>query len=253
MTAACYLAELDDPRPGQVVPLTGVEARHAITVKRTRMGEQIMLTDGGGLGVLGEVSAIEAHTLWLRVGEVLTQPTCARRWVVVQGLAKGERSDIAVEALTEVGADEIIAWQASRAVVRWEKKADRGVAKWQATAREATKQSRRLRIPQVSYAATGAVAERMSRAALVLVAHESAAREIASVPVPAAGEIMIVIGPEGGISDAELVAFAPHSIPVRISDGVLRTSTAGAVALTQAKLLVDLAASDLQPWGGSGG
>lgn len=237
MSSACYLTDLGEPVIGQLIKLTGAEGRHAVTVKRTRVGERLILSDGAGQAVAGEVVEVEKQGLLLRVDEIFSEPDSPHRWVVVQALAKGDRSDIAVEVLTELGVDEIIAWQARRCVVRWEQKADTKVARWRGIARESTKQSRRLRIPEISYAATSEVCARMADAAAVLIAHESASRHIAEVTLPDSGEIIIVIGPEGGISEEELDAFAAHGTPVRISDGVLRSSTAGAVALGQAKLL----------------
>jgi 16S rRNA (uracil1498-N3)-methyltransferase len=158
--------------------------------------------------------------------------------VAVQGLAKGERSDIAIEALTELGVDELCAWQASRSVVRWDVKADKGLARWATKVAEATKQSRRFRVPQVGYLNTAEVVARLRGAALGLVLHESATTPLSAIDLPESGEIVFVIGPEGGITPEELAAFAEvGALPVSISDAVLRTSTAGVVALAQLQAL----------------
>ncbi|MGI3783868.1 MAG: 16S rRNA (uracil(1498)-N(3))-methyltransferase, partial [Janthinobacterium lividum] len=151
-----------------------------------------------------------------------------------QALAKGDRGELAVEMLTEVGVAEVVPWQASRSVARWSAdRVDRGLGRWRSTAREAAKQSRRLRVPAVSDpVGTRALAARLGTADLALVLHEDATDPIAAVALPAAGEVVVVVGPEGGISPEELAAFdAAGARTVRVGDHVLRTSTAGVVAL----------------------
>lgn len=227
---------------GDVASVEGDEARHAVAVRRIRVGERVMLADGAGAGVRGEVVEATRERLGVRVGELLQAPPAPVRWVVAQALAKGERSDLAVEILTEVGVGEVLAWQAARSVVRWEAKADKGVAKWAATAREAAKQSRRLTVPAVGYARTAEVADRIARADLALVLHEDATDDIAAVTPPDHGEVVLVVGPEGGIAPEELGAFRDAGArAVRISDAVLRASTAGAIALAQLDLLEKIA------------
>ncbi len=232
-------ARIREARPGHVVMVTGDEARHAVVVRRVRPGETVYLSDGHGHGIHGEVVGADRETLAVRVGEVLTAPVPPVRFTVVQALAKGERSDIAIEALTELGVDRIVAWQASRAVVRWEAKSDKGLAKWRATVREAAKQSRRLRVPEVEYESTRQVLERVRAADLAVVLHESAAAWLSELEFPVAGSVVFVVGPEGGVSDDELATFeAAGARPALVSDAVLRTSTAGPVALAQAQALI---------------
>jgi 16S rRNA (uracil1498-N3)-methyltransferase len=84
-----------------------------------------------------------SHTTSRRLPEPL-------RFVAVQALAKGERSELAVEMMTEMGVTEIVPWQASRSIVRWsEERGVRSLTRWRSTVREAAKQSRRLNVPQV--------------------------------------------------------------------------------------------------------
>lgn len=239
MSDALFLARFDQVRIGGIVEVTGDEARHAVVVKRTRPGESVLLADGAGRAVRGRVVAAEKNRLALEVTEILASPPRAHRFVVAQALAKGDRSELAVEIMTELGVDEILAWQASRSIVRWQgERGAKSLGRWAATAREATKQSRRFRIPEVSAADTSRVAERIGAAELALVLHESAEKTLSRVNLPEAGEILLIVGPEGGISPDELERFQQAgAVPVRISDGVLRTSTAGAIAIGQLTVL----------------
>ena len=241
MTDALYLAEVAGVALGDLVEITGDEGRHAATVKRTRVGEHLLVADGLGRAIRGEVVEVAKAAVRVRIDEVLEQTARPHQWVAVQGLAKGERSDIAVEALTELGADEIIAWQSERSVSRWDGKVDKGVAKWAMTARQATKQSRRFTVPRIGYAAADIV-EHLADCDLVLVAHEEATTPLARIELPSQGRIAVVIGPEGGISERELERFvAAGAQVVSLGDGVLRTSTAGLVALAQLQAMVTLA------------
>ena len=239
MSDALFLARFDQVRIGGIVEVTGDEARHAVVVKRTVPGESVILADGAGRAVRGRVVAAEKNRLALEVTEILASPPRAHRFVVAQALAKGDRSELAVEIMTELGVDEILAWQASRSIVRWQgERGAKSLGRWAATAREATKQSRRFRIPEVSAADTSRVVERIGAAELALVLHESAEKTLSRVNLPEAGEILLIVGPEGGISPDELERFQQAgAVPVRISDGVLRTSTAGAIAIGQLTVL----------------
>ena len=239
MSDPLFLARFDRVRIGGIVEVTGDEARHAVVVKRTTPGEGVLLADGAGRAVRGRVVAAERNRLAVEVTEILESHPRAHRFVVAQALAKGDRSELAVETMTELGVDEILAWQASRSIVRWQgERGAKSLGRWAATAREATKQSRRFRIPEVSAADTSRVAERIGAAELALVLHESAEKTLSRVNLPDAGEILLIVGPEGGISPDELERFQQAgAVPVRISDGVLRTSTAGAIAIGQLTVL----------------
>lgn len=234
MTDALYLTDLTGVTVGGVVQVGGDEGRHAAVVKRTRVGESVLVSDGAGHAACGEVIEVTKQSIAVQVGELLDEPAGRHRWTVVQGLAKGDRSEIAVEAMTELGADRIIAWQASRSVSRWDGKVDKGIAKWQSTAREATKQSRRFRVPEVGYLTTRGLTDLIAGAALAVICHEEATEPLVRVPLPVDGEVVVVVGPEGGISPDELDAFrAAGGRLVSLGGGVLRTSTAGLVALAQ--------------------
>jgi 16S rRNA (uracil1498-N3)-methyltransferase len=220
--------------PGVDLLLDGEEGRHAAAVRRIRPGEALDVSDGAGRVARCLVAAVERDRLVLRVQAVDVVPEPAVRLVLVQALAKGGRDEQAVETATELGVDEVLAWQSERCVVRWSAdRGDRGLRRWEVTCREAAKQSRRARVPVVGGPLTGpALAERVAGSALALVLHESAERSVSDVVLPPAGEILVVVGPEGGISDAELAVLSgAGGTVVRLGREVLRTSTAGPAVL----------------------
>ncbi len=218
--------------------LTGPEGRHAATVRRTRVGEQLVLTDGAGGWTVGTVTAVSRDRLSAVFGATHSEPSAQPAVTVVQALPKGDRSELAVDLATEAGADRLVPWSAERCVARWVgEKAARGEDRWRLVAREAAKQSRRVRFPQVEPLSSTAqltvrIARLVAAGGLAVVLHESGVDSIASLPLHSAGEILLIVGPEGGISDAELGALTVAGArPVRLGPEVLRTSTAAAVAL----------------------
>lgn len=220
--------------PGSLVEVTGDEAHHAVAVRRLREGEPVVLTDGLGTSVTGEVAATGKRVFSVRVGTVDQDPRPDPAITVVQALPKGERGELAVEVLTEVGVDRIVPWAASRSVAVWKgERAVKSHARWQATAREAAKQSRRSWLPTVwPLASTTDLAALVAEADLAVVLHEDATAALSAVDVPASGRIVVVVGPEGGISPEELAALADAGArSVRLGAEVLRTSTAGVVAV----------------------
>jgi 16S rRNA (uracil1498-N3)-methyltransferase len=242
MTEPLFLLDdLTDPLPmvGVHLTLAGDEGRHAAVVRRIQAGEMIMIGNGRGLGVRGVVVDVRGSGLIVEVVNHLTSPAEPRRFVAAQALAKGDRSELAIEMMTEMGVDEIVPWQASRSIVRWSPdRIARALTKWRSTAREAAKQSRRLNVPHVSDPVTTRQLTHWTTSAdLVLMLHEEAKESLAEVDLPAVGTVLIIIGPEGGISPQErdqLTQAGARS--VSISDAVLRTSTAGVVALAGLKL-----------------
>jgi 16S rRNA (uracil1498-N3)-methyltransferase len=208
--------------------LTGAEGHHAATVQRLGVGAQLLLGDGRGGLASATVVAAGRGVLDLAVGERRLVPPPVPRVVVAQALAKGDRAELAVQAMTEVGVDAIVPWTAARCVARW--RDDKPLQRWRATAREAAKQSRRAWVPPVAAPVT--TAEVVTRAGVVLVLHEEAGARLSTVDIPDAGEITLAVGPEGGVAPEELAAFeAAGATAVRLGDAVLRTSTAGVAAL----------------------
>ena len=220
--------------PGDLVEVEGDEAHHAVAVRRLREGERLALTDGSGTTLTGIVHATGKRRLTVEVGDVVSVPEPEPRFTVVQALPKGDRGELAVEVLTEIGVATVVPWAAARSVAVWRgERAEKSLARWRATAREAAKQARRAWFPLVEpMATTDEVRSLVGRADLAVVLHEDATTALASVSVPATGSVVVVVGPEGGLTDDEVAAFtAAGAHAVRLGDEVLRTSTAGVVAV----------------------
>ena len=219
---------------GSVVEVTGDEAHHAVAVRRLREGERVVLTDGLGTSVTGEVASTGKRVFTVTTGSVEQAARPQPAVTVVQALPKGERGELAVEVLTEVGVDVIVPWGASRSVAVWKgERAGKSHARWQATAREAAKQSRRFWLPTVTpLASTADLAALVADADLAVVLHEDATVPLAGLAVPTSGRVVVIVGPEGGIAPDELALLADAGAQaVRLGDEVLRTSTAGVVAV----------------------
>jgi 16S rRNA (uracil1498-N3)-methyltransferase len=227
-----YLADVAGVAVGATVVVQGDEARHAVVVRRTRVGEQVVLTDGLGSSVTGEVVDTTKSSMSVRASAVRSDERPEPRVTVVQAIPKGDRGELAVEVLTEIGVDTVVPWAAARSVGVWRgERAAKSLAKWRATARESGKQSRRSWHPVVQdMATTEEVVALVAAADLAVVLHESATTSLASVEVPTSGSVVVVVGPEGGISDEELAALSAAHV-VRMGEPVLRTSTAGVAAV----------------------
>jgi 16S rRNA (uracil1498-N3)-methyltransferase len=216
---------------GASVFVEGAEAHHAVAVRRLAVGEPVQLTDGAGRLATGTVTATGKARLEMLVDDVRSVPQPAPSVTVVQALPKGDRGELAVEVLTEIGVDRIVPWAAARSVAVWRgERAAKSLAKWQATAREAAKQARRAWFPTVSpLAGTDEVAALVAAAPLALVLHEEAT---APLPASLSDDVLLVVGPEGGLAPEELEAFAAAGAQtVRLGAEVLRTSTAGVAAV----------------------
>lgn len=224
---------------GSLVELDGPEGKHAVQVRRMRQGEAIQLSDGKGLRVRGTVAELAGSTLKLEVTEVIKEELPSRQITLVQALAKGDRDELAIQAVTELGAMGIIPWQASRSISRWDgPKIAKGQARWQQIVSEAAKQSLRAYTPEVkNIADTKELAGLVSSYDLVLVLDTSATQGVAEIGIPSSGTIALIVGPEGGIEQSELDALqAAGAKLVSLGANVLRTSTAGP-ALIAALLL----------------
>jgi 16S rRNA (uracil1498-N3)-methyltransferase len=232
MTLAMFVVDTESLGADEVV-LSGTEGRHAVAVRRIRPGQRILLTDTLGSGAEGVVRSVSGQSLVVEVLVRRQEPPPRPRLVVVQAIPKGNHAERAVDLLTEVGVDEIVPWASSRTIVNWSPdRATKALARWRATAYAAAKQSRRLRFPVVAELhSTGQVVTRLRDATLGLVLHESADTSLMAHDTPVEGDVVLVVGPEGGLTDTELAAFAAAAgRVVRLGPTVLRSSSAGAVA-----------------------
>jgi 16S rRNA (uracil1498-N3)-methyltransferase len=280
-TFPVYLrADLPDPQPGDQLELSGPEGRHAVTVRRHRVGEEILLTSGDGRWARGPIVQLKGRdSLTLAVAAAGRQPPPNPVITVVQALPKGDRAELAVELLTEVGVDRIVVWQARRCVARWgTDKVERGLARWRRTAAEAAKQSRRVWLPEVAGPVDLAgLVELVRSADHAYVLHESAdlalvdalvdartseagsgrgeveeAREAPAVARPES--FVLVVGPEGGIDEAEIAALVSVGADcVGLGPTVLRTSTAGVVAAALVGAAVGRLSQERPQWERIGG
>jgi 16S rRNA (uracil1498-N3)-methyltransferase len=219
---------------GSVIVLDGHEGRHGATVMRIGIGERVLLSDGIGRRADTVVEGVGVGELRLRLQSITQEPQPDSRFVLIQALAKGDRDERAIEAATELGIDEVVPWQAARSIVIWRgERATRSLRKWESVVLAATKQSRRTRVPLVSTLANhAAVLQRVERAALAVVLHEEATLPLAGLELPPSGDVLLIVGPEGGIAPDELSAFvAAGAVAARLGLNVLRSSSAGSAAL----------------------
>jgi len=202
-------------------------------VRRLAAGEPAYLTDGAGRVARCVVDVARPGELELSVLEITAEPRPEPYVTVVQAIPKGDRGELAVELLTEVGADAIVPWAADRCVAQWRgERAARSLARWRSTALQAAKQSRRAWFPDVTpQADLTAVAARVAAAALAVLLDPEATGRLADLRPPAAGEVVLIVGPEGGVTPAEQEALtAAGAVAARLGPTVLRASSAGAVA-----------------------
>jgi 16S rRNA (uracil1498-N3)-methyltransferase len=225
------VAELAD---SEELLVDGSEGRHAVEVLRLTPGERVRVGDGRGSVAESEVVSAGAEGLRVVVRHRFEVPPPEPEFVLVQALPKGDRGPLAVDLATELGVDRIVPWTAARSVTRWrDNRVEKGVAKWRAAAHAASKQSRRARVPEVTEPmTTREVCGLLGDADLAVVLHEQARRPLAELDIPRTGTVVVIVGPEGGLTDGEVVAFrAAGAQAVRLGSEVLRTSTAGAAAL----------------------
>lgn len=202
------------------------------------MGEPVVLGDGRGGLAHGVVAATGREALTVRVCRRESVPRPIPTVTVAQALVKGDRGELAVELATEAGVDAVLPWKAARCVARWDDgpRGAKALERWRACATAAAKQSRRPWLPEVGEPiGTAWLTERcarLPRTGLALVLHESATDGLAAAVPADVTELLLVVGPEGGVTDEELTELtASGARPVRLGPEVLRASTAAAVAL----------------------
>jgi 16S rRNA (uracil1498-N3)-methyltransferase len=236
---------LSDTAPVFLVPalpsdetfvLDGPEGRHAAAVRRLGAGSALVVTDGAGAAADCVVeSLVGKDSLALRISRRWSQPAPRPRIVLAQALVKGDRGELAVELATETGVDSVVPWRAERCVARWDDgpRGEKALARWRSTVREAAKQSRRAWIPVVTEpVSTAELATLVRKAALTVVLDAAAPSGLIDLPLPADGDLLLVVGPEGGISESESTTLQQAGAQVaRLGPTVLRASTAAAAAI----------------------
>jgi 16S rRNA (uracil1498-N3)-methyltransferase len=224
---------------GEYVTVSGLEARHAVTVSRIAVGESIAVGNGAGLVAHGRVVSAEPTAFVVEVESVLERPAATPAVWLAQALAKGDRDEHAVQQATELGVDGVIPWSAQRSIVKWEgAKVRKGHDRWTAIVREASKQSMRAWVPEVADLASTAVLTALAVEARMLVLEPTADLSLTEF-TPDGRDVVLVVGPEGGIAPAELSRLeSAGSTLVRLGETILRTSTAGpaAIAVLNAQL-----------------
>lgn len=220
---------------GSTLALTGPEAKHAVQVRRMRVGEAIQLTNKTGLRVRGKVDSIVGNVLNVRVDTAVQEAAPQIQLTLIQALAKGDRDELAIQAATELGVMGVVPWESDRSVSRWiGLKEAKGVERWQTIVSEAAKQSLSSWHPVVVAPIKGAdVAGLVNNFDLVLVLDPTAEAGLGSQNIPTAGRVALVVGPEGGIGEAELDALEKSgALRVNLGAPILRTSTAGIAAIS---------------------
>lgn len=217
---------------GERVTVGGPEARHAVTVSRIAPGESISIGNGSGLIVTGTVVSAEHAEFVVEVMAVVETPPAAPAIWLVQALAKGDRDELAVQQATELGIDGVIPWSAQRSIVKWEgQKVRKGHDRWSAIVREASKQSMRPWVPEVADLSSTTVLAALAGETRMLVLEPTAELALSSLE-PDDRDVVVVVGPEGGIAPAELSRLeAAGATLVRLGGTILRTSTAGPAAI----------------------
>lgn len=226
-------ADAASAQPGDEVVLTGTEAHHAAAVRRLRIDEEVTVGDGRGVWLTGRSVAVSPREVVVVVDGRREEAPPRPRIVLVQALAKGDRDELAVQAATELGVDAVVPWQAERSVSRWDAKAEKGIARWTAIVREAAKQAHRAWVPEVRGLARTADLVTLAGDTRMLLLEPSADEAMSAIELEESDrDLVLVVGPEGGISAAELDALQEAGArQVRLGTTVLRTSTAGAAAL----------------------
>jgi len=221
--------------PGQEVQLTGTEGHHAAAVRRMRVGEAIALTDGRGLKARGVVRDVAPKQLTVAVHSVETIESPVVSFTLVQAVAKGDRDELAIQAATELGAGKVVPWQADRSISKWDGKEEKNRERWQQIVDEAAKQALRPWFPEVAQVQSSkSLAKQISESVgTYLVLDPTSPISLNQVELSKSGEVALIVGPEGGITEAELAIFETAGAKrVHLGSGILRTSTAGMAAIS---------------------
>ena len=216
---------------GNTYEFEGDDAGHAIRVLRTQIGESLALSNGLGAWSIVEVIAIAKKSMTVRVTTTGYEEVLPVEFTVAQALTKGDRIKESIELNTAGGADVILLWAAARSIG---KATPDLMQKLAVTAREASKQTRRNRIPFVMGVLDAKkIAAEIPNYDSVIVLHESASDKLSDVVTASAKKVLVIIGPEGGLTDEELALFAGAGAQVaHMGRPVFRSAHAGMAALS---------------------
>jgi 16S rRNA (uracil1498-N3)-methyltransferase len=211
---------------GDTVALVGAEAHHAAHVLRVRPGERISVADGTGRVMDAIVSRV-GDSVDADVRNVREVQTAAPAITLVQSIAKGDKVDAVVQKAVEVGVRRIVPVVTEHTVVRWdERRKDKAAQRWREIARAAAKQCRSAWITDVDDVGD---LDGVELPAIVLDAGAHM-RLRDALPAPKPEALTLVVGPEGGLSPAELEQLGSRgAVPASLGPRVLRTETAGPV------------------------
>ncbi len=228
MRSAYFFADFFENKP-QIVTLNEKESHHALNVRRLALAEEVYVTNGSGLVGLGYVTKL-ANPLEIEIKEIFESDVNNTKITVVQSLLKGERSDFAVELMTEVGVHRIIFWPANRSIAKISGKEEKALKRWNQISEAACKQSRRAWLPKVSYETKiESILDIIKKNKISFLLDYDSNNYLKDQQLPE--DVLFLVGPEGGFSEAEKKTFTDAGVqPLNIGDTVLRGSSAGAVA-----------------------
>jgi 16S rRNA (uracil1498-N3)-methyltransferase len=230
MLSTFFVAEGTDFSANQI-EVDGDEAHHGVNVLRLKQSEEVKISDGVGNWGVGKVSQINKKSFIVEISDRGFEATAKQRVIVVQAILKNDANKEAVDFLTQVGADEIIPWQSQHSIGKID---DKSLSKWQSTTRESSRQSRRVRIPLISNAdSTESLISKIKGLENIFVLHESAENRLSQIEINQEADVILIVGPEGGLSEIEVNTFvAAGAKVVRLGESVLRAANAGAAAVS---------------------
>ena len=213
------------------IEVDGDEAHHGVNVLRLKQSEEVKISDGAGSWGIGKVSQLSKKSFTVEISDRGFEATAKQRVIVVQAILKNDANKEAVDFLTQVGADEIIPWQSQHSIGKID---DKSLSKWQSTTRESSRQSRRVRIPVISNAdSTESLISKIKGLQNIFVLHESAENRLSQIEINQEADVILIVGPEGGLSEIEVNTFVTAGAKiVRLGESVLRAANAGAAAVS---------------------
>ena len=229
---------VDQLGSGSTQELSGDEGHHAVAVMRLAVGEQIKIADSSGNWVSGTITEVGKKNLKIDVAERGSTQIKKPELVVVQAVTKSDRTKEMLELLTVGGADQITPWQAEHCISKWQSDSE---SKWRLLIKEAAKQSRRVKLPKLTEAlTTNHLVKSFKPTDLILILHESAGKKFSQLNLLKDVErIILIIGPEGGVSDAELSQLQDAgAVAVQMGELVLRSAHAGFAALSAVQSVI---------------